>query len=214
MATGSSYAIYTAREMQSTGAFSFNTTNVNVVSYIPSLDMCPTKALITAAVRTGYTVTMPTSYNAKQLVPWRDVDWEKKIGKLTIRLYSSSYLTSNGDTSTWLAHFGSRPIFNDTGISQDAIYVYCTTTANTGSFNSSTTSITMELRTYETPTWPTSGTNLVYLSYVCSSTNGGTAVLNGYYTYTEASQLNSGTNVTAGTYFSTTYVSMEDWYPY
>jgi len=214
MATGNSNAIYTAGEMQNTGAFSFNTTNVNVVSYIPSLDMCPTKALITAAVRTGYTVTIPTSYNAKQLVRWWDVDWKKNIGKLTIRLYSSSYLTSQGDSSLWLVHFGSRPQFTDTKIHENASYLYCQADANNGGFNSSTTSITMTLITYETPTWPTSGTNLVFLSYVCYTNDGGAAVLNGFYTSSEASQLNSGTNVTAGTWFTVTYVSAENWHDY
>jgi len=205
MATNNSNAIYMAKEMQDGGTFLFRDT-------IPK--MCPTKAQITVAAKTGYTLTIPTSYHAKQLVPSKDWSMTKNIGKLTINISPSPYLNGQGDSSLWLVHFGSRPQFTDTKIHENASYLYCQADANNGGFNSSTTSITMTLITYETPTWPTSGTNLVFLSYVCYTDDGGAAVLNGYYTSSEASQLNSGTNVTAGTWFTVTYVSAENWHDY
>jgi len=191
MATDNSNAIYTAGEMQNTGKFSFNTTNINNASYIPSLDMCPTKAQITAAAKTGYTLTISTAYNAKQLVPSKDWSMTKNIGKLTIHFYTSA-LTSNTVLNGWRYTTSTLPSLKYSSLETGTSIFYC----SPGTLNSTyTTGATLTLNTSKHSTWPI-GSYLCYLVYICT-TQTGYAVLSGYYEPSEASQLNSGTNVEA-----------------
>jgi len=193
MATGATNGIPTARELENTGAFSFNTTNANVLSYVPSLDMCPTRQTILAAIKSGYGAEISTTYSNGRLVPYNAIQWQKNVGKLTISLLNTppyslnDYMMIAIKYSTNTSYLPSK--YSDLNSLSNLSGALINTFTNT--------SVTIYF-----PSWSAYTQNIrIYYSWETFSTQ--SIYLYGNVTSAQLSSLKNGTNITITGYWTT-----------